>query len=733
MLRLCWLAALAACSIPNDRFHPSGGGDGGGGGGGLAFVAPPTRGFAVTPLATIKVAITDDTGMPVPTATDEITLAIGDNSGGANLLGTLTVSAVAGVAEFALVGLDRTGAGYTLVASATGFAPVTSAAFDITAPPFTLLSTGIYGGHIDTVAVSPAPVGGSTMVFAGMSTGVYKSTNNGATWSPASFGFANAAGTLVADPKNPGVVYAVQADSGGGVAGATPYFLKKTVSGGATWIDAGGPTLGQGATVAIDPSNSSIIYVGGTSIYRSTNAGASWTKLTGLPYECPKMAIDPVNASMYCAAYDRPSFTDQGVYKSIDGGATWAAVNTGLSGLVVRSLLVATPNATFVEASNILYRSTNGGGNWTSLNINFPYALAYAPSRPTRMYLSLGSLGVAVSNDAGASFGTAVVVGDVVQVLAVDPNNPDQVYAAGRDNGVYVSSNGGTSWALASVGIATRTIGSVAMNPGAPDTVVVSAEDGVYQTANAGTSWSRTSTATGILDFDPAQPGHAYLCGDSFFTSINSGASFSQGGATGTGCRQLAFAGATMYAAGFPGGLHKSINTGGSWATTGFAGDFTYSVALGDTTGAVVVIGSNQGTYRSTDGGTNFSQINLEIADSLLTDPTTPTRIISGLSCGSSGSAMSSGGFRISTDGGASFGSVIAGPCVSQLTSNGAALFAAGRPFSAVSTDQGATWRRLGVGVPAGAEMTSIAASADGKTIYLGTTAGLFKSTTGGL
>lgn len=302
-----------------------------------------------------------------------------------------------------------------------------------------------------------------------------------------------------------------------------------------------------------------------------------------------------------------------------------SAVNTGLSGLVVRNFLVATPNATFVEASNVLYRSTNGGGNWTSLSINFPTALAYAPSQPTRMYLALGAAGVAVSNDAGASFGSAVGVGDVVQALAVDPGDPNRVYAAGRDNGVYVSSNGGTSWALASVGIATRSIGSVAMAPGAPDTVVVSAEDGVYQTVNSGTSWSRTGAATGSLRFDPGLQGRAYLCGSSFFTSTNSGASFSQGGATGTGCKQFAFTGATMYAAGCPGGLHRSTTSGGSWAATGFAGDFTYSVALGDTTGAVVVIGSNQGTYRSTNSGMSFSQINLDLANSLLTDPMAPT------------------------------------------------------------------------------------------------------------
>src|SRR5262249_55322880 len=185
-----------------------------------------------------------------------------------------------------------------------------------------------------------------------------------------------------------------------------------------------------------------------------------------------------------------------------------------------------------------------------------------------------------------------------------------------------------------------------------------------------------TRRGPGARGFAPATPGRVYLCGNNLFTSANSGASFSQGGATGTGCKQFALAGATMYAAGFPGGLHKSANSGMSWDTTGFAGDFTYSVALGDSVGGTVIIGSNPGTYRSTDGGMTFSQINLDIADAMLVDSsgTPPSRIITGLSCGSAGTAMSAGGFRISTDGGATFGNVISGPCVSQLTSNGSAI-----------------------------------------------------------
>src|SRR5207253_2380065 len=63
-----------------------------------------------------------------------------NNPGGATLSGTTPVAAVSGVATFFDLSLNKTGTGYTLTASASGFAPVTSAAFDITPGTATQLS-----------------------------------------------------------------------------------------------------------------------------------------------------------------------------------------------------------------------------------------------------------------------------------------------------------------------------------------------------------------------------------------------------------------------------------------------------------------------------------------------------------------------------------------------------------------------------------------------------------------
>src|SRR5437879_7410352 len=78
----------------------------------------------------VKVRALDALGNLVPTFTGSVTVALGTNPGGAILSGTTPVEAVGGVATFFL-SLNKAGTGYTLTASASGFAPVTSTAFDI--------------------------------------------------------------------------------------------------------------------------------------------------------------------------------------------------------------------------------------------------------------------------------------------------------------------------------------------------------------------------------------------------------------------------------------------------------------------------------------------------------------------------------------------------------------------------------------------------------------------------
>src|SRR5947208_6375640 len=88
----------------------------------------------------VKVRALDALGNPVPSFTGSVRIAPGNNPGGATLSGTTPVAAVSGVATFFDLSLNKTGTGYTLTASASGFAPVTSAAFDITPGTATQLS-----------------------------------------------------------------------------------------------------------------------------------------------------------------------------------------------------------------------------------------------------------------------------------------------------------------------------------------------------------------------------------------------------------------------------------------------------------------------------------------------------------------------------------------------------------------------------------------------------------------
>ena len=84
-------------------------------------------------MAQVKVTARDAQGNPATAFTGNVTVAIGTNPGGGTLSGTKTVPAVAGVATFTTLSIDKSGTGYTLTAAANGLTGATSTAFNITA------------------------------------------------------------------------------------------------------------------------------------------------------------------------------------------------------------------------------------------------------------------------------------------------------------------------------------------------------------------------------------------------------------------------------------------------------------------------------------------------------------------------------------------------------------------------------------------------------------------------
>ena len=177
--------------------------------------------------------------------------------------------------------------------------------------------------------------------------GVYKSTDAGGTWERVGLATSEHIGRILIDPRNSNVVYvAAQGPlwAAGGERG-----LFKTVDGGKTWKGVLVISEDTGVNdVVFDPRNPDILYaaswqrrratgqfVGGgpeTAIYKTTNAGATWTKLTkGLP-EGPMgrigLGVDPKAKPTRVYALVNALRPEAGFYRSDDAGSSWKRVGT---------------------------------------------------------------------------------------------------------------------------------------------------------------------------------------------------------------------------------------------------------------------------------------------------------------------------------------------------------------------------------------------------------------------
>jgi len=123
----------------------------------LAFITPPSNTNAGAPInPAVQVAIEDVNGSVVTGATNSVTIAVGTNPSSGTLSGTLTASAVGGVATFSNLSINNAGTGYTLTASSTGLTGTTSAAFSILAVPTKLAFTTQPSNTVASKSIAPA-------------------------------------------------------------------------------------------------------------------------------------------------------------------------------------------------------------------------------------------------------------------------------------------------------------------------------------------------------------------------------------------------------------------------------------------------------------------------------------------------------------------------------------------------------------------------------------------------
>ena len=294
---------------------------------------------------------------------------------------------------------------------------------------------------------------------------------------------------------------------------------------GAISGNAGGQFLKSGRMnfITVDPTNSNNLWVGAPAggLWKSTNGGVSWTTNTDnlAVIGCSDLAIDPTNTNiMYLATGDGDAGDTRsiGVLKSTNGGASWAT--TGLTNAVtnnftIRRLIINPSNPLIVLAatSGGIYRTINGGTNWSQVATGSTFDLEFKPGTPTTIYA--GGTSFRISTDGGATF--AVVNSGIPttgvnrMAIAVTPANANYVYvlaSKSSDNGFQgfyrsVNSAGAfTQMATTPNLLGWATAGTDAGGQGWYDLCVaasplnanevVTGGVNVWRTTNGGTNWS---------------------------------------------------------------------------------------------------------------------------------------------------------------------------------------------------------------------------------------------------
>ncbi len=254
---------------------------------------------------------------------------------------------------------------------------------------------------------------------------VFKSSNGGESWSTISLSSSSIAGdsfSLAVDPTDHTVLYVGGYDYEGSMGTGR---LFKSVNGGNDWTVITGSILGNPEAIAIDAANPSRIFVGSTwGVFRSDDGGQSWSS-AGINSAVTALAIDSSNPDIVFAG------STGTCYRSTDGGGNWSTYRTGLRG-DCRGLYEVSGEILYASSAGV-YRSSDRGISWRESRTGFVASqvptLAVASDLPNILYTAVKSDGYFKSDTFGLIWERLPDFGDCddVRKIGVDPTNADRV------------------------------------------------------------------------------------------------------------------------------------------------------------------------------------------------------------------------------------------------------------------------------------------------------------------
>ena len=345
--------------------------------------------------------------------------------------------------------------------------------------------------------------------------GVWRSTDYGSNWvSLFDREATGSIGAIAVAPSSPNVIYV---GTGAGIIRpdlATGYGMYRSDDTGHTWTHLGLDSTQMIAYVDVDPTNPNRLFVAALGhpygpnsergIYRSTDGGRTFEKVLYKDEytSANEVRIDPNNPHMVYATlwqqqstfYEYAAFGPDstwpgagGIYKSIDGGTTWAQLVSGLPQVLEANIAIAPSNPQVIYAMIAsvnpaggsgpvsFYKSSDGGAHWT-LRTRIPGATvvgdtsgATADARP------LGRIG-----------------GGDLPPIVVDPKNENVIYSASIV--MWRTEDGGTSWSAVRGSPGGDDYQRIWIRPDDPNTILAVSDQGAVISTNRGESWSNWYT-----------------------------------------------------------------------------------------------------------------------------------------------------------------------------------------------------------------------------------------------
>lgn len=298
---------------------------------------------------------------------------------------------------------------------------------------------------------------------------VWRSNNGGNTWSTTAFGLeTSAVSDIKPHPSVPNLLMIATKD----ITGFISYDGANTTRNLWGWGDGQLMTSNLYDTAfdpqKTNPSSATIFTVSGNAtngnLWKSIDSGKTWTKQTGLPdnKKYTGVAVDPIYPTNIYVTVGEDS-----IYKTTNGGVSWSRLSINLPDVtnIIRLEINPLQPSTlyFLDRRKGVFKSTNSGVSWAQYNTGFSpnlgvyhdfNCLTIDPKYPAILYAGGEQDGIYKTADGGTSW-RQILTNFSCGSVAVDPNNNLNVFAGSKSdwwyrteikNGIYQSNDGGSTW-----------------------------------------------------------------------------------------------------------------------------------------------------------------------------------------------------------------------------------------------------------------------------------------------